>query len=74
LSIAFLLDEKPNVASVGSGGQRSDAREVFVMAPLLELRAKRRHWLALASDFRLLRLSGALLVVLGTIAISLARA
>jgi hypothetical protein len=32
LSIAFLRDEKPNVASLGSGRRRSDVSEVFVMA------------------------------------------
>ena len=58
MSIRLSVDEKPNVAPAGSGGERSEAREVFRIAPLARTQSERRRRLALASGFRLLRSFG----------------
>jgi hypothetical protein len=58
MSIVFLFDENPDVASAGSAAQRSEAREVCRITPLARTQSERRRRLALATGFRLLRLSG----------------
>jgi hypothetical protein len=57
MSIPFLLDEKPTVAPGGSAGERSGGARRSLMAPLARTQSERRRRLALASGFRLLRLS-----------------
>ena len=59
MSIPFLLDEKPTVVPGGSAGERSGARAKGPFSrPSLALRASGASRLALATGFRLLRLSG----------------
>ena len=53
MSIPFLLDQNPNVASVGLDGERSDPRERFLMALLRRTQSERRRRLALTGGIRL---------------------
>jgi hypothetical protein len=53
MSIVFLFDENPDVASAGSVAQRSVGRKVFQFAPLARNQSERLRRLALASGFRL---------------------
>ena len=55
MSIPFLLDQNPNVASVGLDGERSDPRERFLMALLRRTQRERRRRLALTGGIRLVR-------------------
>ena len=58
MSIVFLFDENPDVASAGSAGERREVRKRCLMAPFARTQSERRRRLALATGFRLLRLSG----------------
>jgi glycosyltransferase involved in cell wall biosynthesis len=58
MSIVFLFDENPDVASAGSVAQRSVGRKVFQFAPLARNQSERLRRLALASGFRLVRSFG----------------
>jgi drug/metabolite transporter (DMT)-like permease len=91
LSIAFVLDENPSVASVGSGSARAFESLGLLMMPcalayapavtVAPLTASLPLWVVVASKLILNDveritpriIAGALLVVLGTIAISLAK-
>jgi hypothetical protein len=58
MSIVFLFDEIPRLLRPAHAAQRSEAREVCRITPLARTQSERRRRLALASGFRLLRLSG----------------
>jgi hypothetical protein len=58
MSISFLFDKNPDFASAGSGSAAVGEREVFQITALAQTQSERLCRLALATGFRLLRLSG----------------
>src|SRR5262245_30835484 len=56
MSIVFLFDENPDVASAGSGGTAVGGARSVPITPLARTQSERRRRFALATGFRLLRL------------------
>jgi len=58
MSIPFLLEKNPRLYRSAWPVSSREAPEVFLRAPLARTPSERRRRLALASGFRVLRLSG----------------